>query len=207
MDKKYKLTDEMKEYNGKFLYRIEALRNFSNVKAGDLGGWVEGEHNLSHEGDCWVYDEAMVLDNVRIEDSAFASMYAIISENAKLQCFSAGTEYAKIFGNAKLSGRAFIYGNALIYGNAKILGNEKIGANANIKESNDFMCDNYFILYSDLTFYKTDSGIFVTLWGNQYSLNEYSLDKFEELVETKFNKSALERYKTLIEAAKLKIKL
>lgn len=202
MTKKYKLTDEMKEYNGKFLYRIQALRNFRDVKAGDLGGWIESEDNLSQEGDCWVYDEAMVLDSARVEDSAFASWKAIISENAKIKYFSVATGNAKIFGNAAISGRAVIYGNALIYGNAKILGNEKIGGNANIKESKDFMCDNYFILFSDLTFYKTDSGIFVTAWDN-----EYSLDEFDELAETKFNKSALKRYKSLIEAAKLKIKL
>ena len=32
MEKKYKLTDETIEVNGKTLYRIEALKDFSNVK-------------------------------------------------------------------------------------------------------------------------------------------------------------------------------
>ena len=38
MDKKYKLTNESIIYNGRKLYRIKALKNFSNVKKGDLGG-------------------------------------------------------------------------------------------------------------------------------------------------------------------------
>lgn len=50
MEKKYILTDETIKVNGKTLYRIKALREFSNVKAGDLGGFVESESNLSHDG-------------------------------------------------------------------------------------------------------------------------------------------------------------
>ena len=39
MDKKYKLrTDLIKGNDGHILYRIESLKDFSNVKKGDLGG-------------------------------------------------------------------------------------------------------------------------------------------------------------------------
>ena len=41
--KKYELTDETKEFNGKTLYRIRALIDFGLVKTGDLGGWIEKE--------------------------------------------------------------------------------------------------------------------------------------------------------------------
>ena len=47
---KYELTDNKK--NG--LTQIRALRDFGAVKAGDLGGWIESEKNLSQGGDCWV---------------------------------------------------------------------------------------------------------------------------------------------------------
>lgn len=50
--KKYKLTDETIKYNCVTLYRIEALRNFGSIKAGDKGGFVQSYHNLSQEGDC-----------------------------------------------------------------------------------------------------------------------------------------------------------
>lgn len=61
MEKKYKLTDETIEVDGKTLYRIEALKDFSNVKKGDKGGFIEKEENLSHLGNAWVYDDAKVF--------------------------------------------------------------------------------------------------------------------------------------------------
>ena len=54
MDKKYKLTEETINVNGITLYRIEALKDFANVKKGDKGGFVEKESNLFQSGDCWV---------------------------------------------------------------------------------------------------------------------------------------------------------
>ena len=56
MQKKYELTDETINIGNVTLHRIRAVRDFGDVKAGDLGGFIEKEENLSHEGDCWVYD-------------------------------------------------------------------------------------------------------------------------------------------------------
>ena len=39
--KKYKLTKEKKEYFGRTLYRIQALKDFGNVEKGDKEGWLE----------------------------------------------------------------------------------------------------------------------------------------------------------------------
>lgn len=47
---KYKLTDETILYDTIKLYRIEALKDFSDVKA---GGFVQSENNLSQYGNCW----------------------------------------------------------------------------------------------------------------------------------------------------------
>ena len=42
MCKKYELLkDKYIEYRGKTLHRIKALRDFYNVKKGDIGGYVE----------------------------------------------------------------------------------------------------------------------------------------------------------------------
>lgn len=35
-----------------FVYQIKALKDFNDVKAGDLGGYVASEDNLSQEGNC-----------------------------------------------------------------------------------------------------------------------------------------------------------
>ena len=61
--KKYKLTEECKEHFGRKLYRIKALIDFGDVKAGDLGGYIESEKNLSHNDNCWVYGNARVYGN------------------------------------------------------------------------------------------------------------------------------------------------
>ena len=70
MEKKYKLTDETININGRTLYRIEALKDFNDVKKGDKGGFVEKEENLSQISDCWVYGDAMVYNNAMVYGNA-----------------------------------------------------------------------------------------------------------------------------------------
>lgn len=52
--KKYEFTGETKEIRLLFrtatLHRIRATVAFGIVEVGDLGGWIEKEENLSHEG-------------------------------------------------------------------------------------------------------------------------------------------------------------
>ena len=72
--RKYKLTEETItiERNGKevTLHRIEALRDFAIVKAGDKGGFIENEKNLAHKGDCWIYGNAKVYGNAEVSGSS-----------------------------------------------------------------------------------------------------------------------------------------
>lgn len=68
---KYELTDEkMTTDDGVTLHRIRATKPFRDVKPGDLGGWVETEANLSHEGISWVLDNARVYGDARVLDNA-----------------------------------------------------------------------------------------------------------------------------------------
>ena len=89
---KYKLLPNSKtiQHKGHTLYRIQALENFSDVKAGDLGGWVRREWNLSQEGLCWIYDEGKVYGEARV------------------------FENAKVLGNTEISKRSWISGNSII---------------------------------------------------------------------------------------------
>lgn len=65
--KKYEFTGEIvKEHEKCTLRRIRAVKNFGAIKAGTLGGWIENEDNLTHDGDAWVYDNAKVWGNARI---------------------------------------------------------------------------------------------------------------------------------------------
>lgn len=81
--KKYKLTDEFIELeDGRKLYRIEALRDFDDVKAGEKGGYVESEANLSHDGNAWVYGTAKVYDNAWVCNNAWVCGSAEVYDNA-----------------------------------------------------------------------------------------------------------------------------
>ena len=64
--KKYELTDSAIEFNGSTLYQIKALKDFSDVKAGDLGGWIEKEENLSQIGNAWIGGDAKVCKNAKV---------------------------------------------------------------------------------------------------------------------------------------------
>jgi hypothetical protein len=90
---KYKLTKNKKTIKEITLYQIEALKDFSNIKKGDLGGWIEKESNLSQQGDCWVYGRARVYGD------------------------------AWVSGNVMVYGDVWVFGDAWVYGDAEISGN------------------------------------------------------------------------------------
>lgn len=108
MEKKYKLTEETINVMDRTLYRIEALKDFNDVKKGDKGGFIEKEDNLSQNGNCWIYDDARVYGNALVRDNAEIYSDAIVSS------------YAIVFGNAKVGGIASIYGCARVCGDATI---------------------------------------------------------------------------------------
>lgn len=68
--KKYKLTSETTGCDGFILYRIEALMDFSDVKTGDKGGFVQSENNLSQLGNAWVYGNAKVCGKAEVRGDA-----------------------------------------------------------------------------------------------------------------------------------------
>ena len=76
MSKKYELTNETKTLaGGTVLRRIRALRDLPRfgVKAGELGGFVEVENNLSQDGDAWVFGNANVYGYAEVSGNANVS--------------------------------------------------------------------------------------------------------------------------------------
>lgn len=85
MEKKYKLlVDDTITVGGRTLYRIEALRDFANVKKDEKGGYIEKEENLSQEDNCWVSDNAWVCDNARVRGNICVCSNAWVCSNAQL---------------------------------------------------------------------------------------------------------------------------
>ena len=84
--KKYELTKETKVIGGKTLFRIRALRSFGDIKAGDLGGFIENERNLSHEGNAWVVGNARVGGNALVGSDTRFNGDGLINSNDDYLC-------------------------------------------------------------------------------------------------------------------------
>ena len=82
--KKYELTSETKIVFGHILYRIKALSSFGCVSAGDLGGFLESEKNLSQNGNAWVFGNAEVYGNARASGNAEVYGDARVYGNAEV---------------------------------------------------------------------------------------------------------------------------
>ncbi len=145
---KYRLNRDISTRAGeKTLYVIEALRDFSDVSRGDIGGFVESEENLSHEGNCWVYHSAMVYDKARvnrdakIKDRANVRDYAMVSDKAVVAGQTEVFQRAVIYDEALIDGLCSVYGNAQIFGKAKIFGHSKVHDDAWVY--GEFVVDGY----------------------------------------------------------------
>ena len=125
MEMKYKLTEESINYCCRTLYRIEALKDFGNVKKGDKGGYAQSEENLSQEGDCWISDNAEVYGNAEVHGNAW------VYDKTKVY------DKGEVYDNAKVHGNARVFGNGKVYGDADVRGNTKIGGNTKVSDDDD----------------------------------------------------------------------
>lgn len=109
--KKYEIIKKCaKIIDGKTLYPIRALVDIprKNVHAGDLGGFVESEANLSHKGSCWIFEDADVYEN------------ATVTEHAEVCGLARVHGHAKVAGHARVGSRAEVYEHALVTGSSYI---------------------------------------------------------------------------------------
>lgn len=134
MNKKYELLqDDTIVIGGNTLYRIRAVRDVVGflrdvegfeacvyVQAGDLGGYVASEKNLSHDLDCWIYDDAKVFDKAKVSMSAKIYNYVQVYGNAEV------SGNARIWGKVEIYDKSKVYGGATVSGSAKIYGNSEI---------------------------------------------------------------------------------
>lgn len=100
--RKYGFTGLTKIFNRHILHQIIALKDFGDVKRGDIGGWIESDDNLTQAGNAWVSGNAWVYGN------------------------------ARVYGNAMVFGRAMVYGNAMVYGDAMVCENALVCDNVKV---------------------------------------------------------------------------
>ncbi len=102
MDKKYELIE-----TGRGWHRIKALKDFTLItgeiiKKDDVGGYVRSEDCLSHEGNCWIMNDAVVCGKVSgnavVKD--FAKVYGVAFGNAIVKDYTRVSADATVTGNA-----------------------------------------------------------------------------------------------------------
>lgn len=164
--KKYRLTENTIEYEGRILYQIEALVELQGYFFGDyfpqqnpyavddldfyayeipkghLGGYIESEDNLSQYGNCWVGGDAKVFGLAKVIDNAYVSQNAMVYDEAII------SGNANVYGNAKVSGEAqiedysnigdysSIFNHARISGRTELIGDTSVFFKAHIRDAN-----------------------------------------------------------------------
>lgn len=121
-NQKYEITD-MAHEEYPFLHRIRALRDIcGEIRAGDIGGFVESESNLSAEpGDCaWIFDDAIAAGDAYVDRDACLRGDAIACGSAYVSKGSVMSGHSHAEDNAYLRG-ASMTGKALASGNAQII--------------------------------------------------------------------------------------
>jgi len=219
--KKYELTTETKKVRGKTLHRIRALVSFGDVCAGEMGGWIEKEDNLSQNGAAWVYGEARVSDKAcicgaaRVCGAAEVSGEATVSDNAcvygesKVSGVAMVYENAEVYGEAEISGaaevcgraqvcgQAEVSGNAEVYGEARVSGNARVEKNAHLFQLGAIGSRDDFT-----TFFRTkDEQVFVSCGCFHGSIADFA----EKVKRTHGDSKHAKTYALAIEIAKLQI--
>ena len=178
------LKDEFIEFDGRKLYRIKALKDFSNVQEGEFGGYIESERNLSHKGNAWVYGDAHVYGNAWVYGDARVYGDAWVYGNA---CVSGD---ACVSGNAWVCGNACVSGDACVSGNAWVLNRRSVVWFSNVGTEN-----------GTLTVYCGKNGLIATRGCFTGSVEEF-LAKSAEVHDEKTKRE----YELLIEVARSRLK-
>ena len=185
--KKFELTAETNVILGRTLYRIRALRAFGDVDKGELGGFIEKETNLAHEGNAWVSGNARVFNNAWVSGNAKVSGNALVSDNARV------------------SGNAIVSGNARVSGASEVYGNAKVSGNAEIKQSSHYLVIGPIGSRDDLTtFFRSKALEIMVSCGCFFG----TIKKFEEAVnKTHGDNQHGKVYRLAIEMARAQIDL
>ena len=144
-NKKYELTDDIRIlYTGETIHRIRALRDFGNVKKGELGGYIESEFNLSHAGNAWVYggakvfnrarviENGKVMHNAKVYHKAIVSKNAVVGNKARVSGRAILTDFASIIGRSVVCERAIIKDNVNLFGRACVSGEAIVGTHSSV---------------------------------------------------------------------------
>ena len=193
--KKFELTTDSIKRNGVTLYRIKSLIDFEDVKAGDLGGYVEKEENLSQYGDAWAFDDAQVYGNALVRGNSRVHGDAWVCDNARVFGNARVFDNACVRGDAQVGGNAWLSGDALVCDNARVVGNARVSGDADYIHLKEFGSHN-----RNTTMFREENGnIYVSCGYFSGTLQEFE----SKVKETHGSNKFAREYLALVEAAKI----
>ena len=189
--KKFEFTGETKTISLFFrtatLHRIRAVAEFGLVKIGDLGGWIEKEENLSHEGKAWVWGDAKVCGDAKVWGDAEV------------------WGNAKVWGDAEVWGNAKVCGDAKVWGNAEVCGDAKVWGNAEVFSASHVLVIGAIGSRDDFTTFFRDKDNEITVKCGCFL---GKIDKFlEKVTQTHGDSKYALVYRAAVEVARLQIDL
>lgn len=151
--KKYEFTGETKKVGDVTVRRIRLLvdieydemSNRPKFKAGTVGGWIERKDNLSHEGKCFVADnacvfghavvkdDALVADNAQVFGFAVVNLQAFVTDHATVCGFGVVTDHAGVCGQAIVNDYAAVRDSASLSDHAVASGSCTVKNNATMR--------------------------------------------------------------------------
>lgn len=186
MSKKYEFTDETLNWHGTTLRRIRRLSD------GLLGGFIQSENNLSHEGRCFVYGEACVIGNAFVHGNAEVRDKAIVFDMARV--FESATVFgqALVYDDADIRGSTFVGGNACVFGKAVVNGLAEIAEDAQVSRTPTTITG----LKYNIT--VTDDYVFIGPLG--HTMDYWRKNAFEVLRYYGFNDAQITETMAILEA-------
>ena len=159
--KKYELIKESKTiFEGREVYRIRALKDFRNVRAGDVGGWVCSYNNLSQEGNCWIYGNAKCLDHARIFDNAMIIDNSKMFDKSKMYDNSMMCDNSMMYNNSMMCNRAIMRNSSMMLDNSKMF-------DTSIMYDEAVMCNSSMMVENARMYYKAKMYNDAILDGNK----------------------------------------
>ena len=158
--RKYELTNISMEFGIKTLYRIRALKDFSDVKRGELGGWVSSEDNLSQEGNCWIYNEAKCMDNAKMYNNStmhdYSEMYdySIMRGDSEMHSYTEMHDYAIMYSCSKMYGCSEMHDSSTMHGNSTMYGNSMMCDYSRMFDNSEMFDNSAMYEYSVMNGYS-----------------------------------------------------
>lgn len=119
-------------YNSRKQTKVVTLKQIRRINDGLIGGCIQSESNLSHLGECFVTDNAMVFEDAKVTGNSMVKNEAVIYGNVEIKENASIGLYAELHGNVVIAGSAIVDGNARIYDNALIMDEAIISGGANV---------------------------------------------------------------------------